>query len=49
MGLKVTTIEGGSENAAVDLTFILPDYMLVFAIAVLTHDPNYTSHLGTFL
>jgi len=43
--VKTLLMAGGSENAAVDLTFILPDYMLVFAIAVLTHDPNYTSHL----
>ncbi|XP_063218306.1 sister chromatid cohesion protein PDS5 homolog B isoform X2 [Bacillus rossius redtenbacheri] len=26
------------------LSFILPDYMLVFAIPVLAHDPLYTSH-----
>lgn len=26
------------------LPHILPDYMLVFAVSVLTHDPNFTSH-----
>jgi len=37
----------GGESAAVDFSCILPDYMLSFAVAVLTHDPNYTSHLDT--
>lgn len=26
------------------LPHILPDYMLVFAVPVLTHDPNFTDH-----
>lgn len=31
------------EKAMVQLPHILPDYMLVFAVPVLTHDPNFTS------
>ena len=35
---------GGSEKASAQLPHIMPDYMLVFAVAVLTHDPNFTSY-----
>lgn len=31
------------EKAMSQLPHILPDYMLVFAVPVLTHDPNFTS------
>lgn len=30
------------ERAMSQLPLILPDYMLVFAVPVLTHDPNFT-------
>ena len=43
--MAILSFQGG-ESAAVDFSCILPDYMLSFAVAVLTHDPNYTSHLG---
>lgn len=32
------------ERAMSQLPHILPDYMLVFAVPVLTHDPNFTSY-----
>lgn len=32
------------ENAMAQLPHILPDYMLGFAVPVLTHDPNFTDH-----
>jgi len=42
--VKTLLMSGGNDGSSVDIPFILPDYMLVFAVAVLTHDPNYTSH-----
>merc|ERR1719348_1238010 len=35
---------GGSEKAAAELPHIMPDYMLVFAVPVLTHDPAFPAH-----
>lgn len=32
------------ERAMSQLPHILPDYMLVFAVPVLTHDPRFTRH-----
>lgn len=32
------------EKAMSQLPHILPDYMLVFAVPVLTHDPNFTKN-----
>lgn len=32
------------DNAMGQLPLILPDYMLVFAVAVLTHDPNFKKY-----
>ena len=32
------------ERAMSQLPHILPDYMLVFAVPVLTHDPNFTQY-----
>ncbi|CAL8109843.1 unnamed protein product [Orchesella dallaii] len=34
-----------AEKAADQLPHIMPDYMLVFAVPVLTHNPRFTSHL----
>lgn len=32
------------EKALNQLPHILPDYMLVFAVSILTHDPNFTNN-----
>jgi len=40
---------GGGETSGTSLSFIMPDYLLVFAVAVLTHDQKFTSHTGTAL
>ena len=39
-----SVIQGGGEKASAQLPHIMPDYMLVFAVPVLTHDLNFTSH-----
>jgi len=42
--VKTLLMTGGSENSAAELAGILPDYMLIFAVAVLAHDATYSSH-----
>jgi sister-chromatid-cohesion protein PDS5 len=42
--MKTVLQSGGSEKASAQLPHIMPDYMLVFAVAVLTHDPAFTVH-----
>jgi len=42
--MKTLMMSGGSEKASAELPHIMPDYMLVFAVPVLTHDPNFTTH-----
>ena len=39
-----SVMQGGGEKASAQLPHIMPDYMLVFAVPVLTHDLNFTSH-----
>ena len=39
-----SVLQGGGEKASAQLPHIMPDYMLVFAVPVLTHDLNFTSH-----
>jgi len=39
-------LPGGGETSGSALSFIMPDYLLVFAVAVLTHDQKFTSHTG---
>ena len=39
-----SVLQGEGEKASVQLPHIMPDYMLVFAVPVLTHDLNFTSH-----
>lgn len=38
---------GVVERAMGQLPHILPDYMLVFAVPILAHDPSFTDHLDT--
>ena len=40
-------MSGGMERMADKLPYILPDYMLVYAIPILAHDPEFTSHSNT--
>jgi len=42
--MKTLMLSGGSEKAAAELPHIMPDYMLVFAVPVLTHDPAFPAH-----
>ena len=43
--MKTLTQNGGMEKASAQLPHLMPDYMLVFAVPVLTHDPAFTSYL----
>ena len=40
-------MSGGMERMADKLPYILPDYMLVYAVPILAHDPEFTSHTNT--
>ena len=40
--MKTLMLSGGSEKATAELPHSMPDYMLVFAVPVLTHDPAHT-------
>ncbi|XP_046390975.1 sister chromatid cohesion protein PDS5 homolog A isoform X2 [Ischnura elegans] len=42
--IKSITMTGGFDKAADQLPHIMPDYMLVFAVPVLAHDPEFTSY-----
>ncbi|XP_071446886.1 sister chromatid cohesion protein PDS5 homolog A isoform X2 [Hetaerina americana] len=42
--IKSITMTGGVDKAADQLPHIMPDYMLVFAVPVLAHDPEFTSY-----
>ncbi|XP_037070380.1 sister chromatid cohesion protein PDS5 homolog A-A-like [Pollicipes pollicipes] len=42
--IKSLLLTGGSERAADQLPHIMPDYMLVFAVPILAHDPDFTSY-----
>ena len=42
--MKSLTMSGGSERISSELRHIMPDYMLVFSVPLLTHDPAFTSH-----
>jgi len=39
--IKLQTMNSGLDKLQSQLPHIMPDYMLVFAVAVLTHDPNF--------
>jgi sister-chromatid-cohesion protein PDS5 len=39
-----TLMMTASERASEQLPHIMPDYMLVFSVPVLTHSPRFTSH-----
>ena len=45
--MKSLMLSGSSEKAASELPHIMPDYMLVFAIPLLTHDPHFTCYTDT--
>ena len=45
--MKSMTMSGGSEKVNSELVHIMPDYMLVFSVQLLTHDPAFTSHTDT--
>lgn len=40
-------MSGSMERMADKLPYILPDYMLVYAVPILAHDPEFTSHTDT--
>ncbi|XP_057373894.1 sister chromatid cohesion protein PDS5 homolog B-B-like isoform X1 [Daphnia carinata] len=40
-------MSGSMERMADKLPYILPDYMLVYAVPILAHDPEFTSHTNT--
>ena len=42
--MKSLMLSGGSEKAAAELPHIMPDYMLVFSVPLLTHDPAFTCY-----
>merc|ERR1719452_285334 len=41
--MKSLMLSGASEKIASELPHIMPDYMLVFAVPLLTHDPSFSS------
>jgi len=45
--MKNLMLGGLNEKASAELPHIMPDYMLVFAVPVLTHDPAFISHTDT--
>ena len=40
-------MSGSMERMADKLPYILPDYRLVYAVPILAHDPEFTSHTNT--
>merc|ERR1719481_1596819 len=42
--MKTLMMSGGRAKASAEVPHIMPDYMLVFAVPVLTHDPSFNSH-----
>merc|ERR1712025_597014 len=42
--MKSLMLSGGSEKASSELPHIMPDYMLVFSVPLLTHDPAFTCY-----
>jgi len=45
--MKTLMLSGGSEKASAELPHIMPDYMLVFSVPLLTHDPAFTCYTDT--
>ena len=42
--MKSLTMSGGSEKISSELRHIMPDYMLVFAVPILAHLPEFTAY-----
>ena len=45
--MKTLVMTGASEKIASEMPHIMPDYMLVFAVPLLTHDPSFTCNTDT--